>query len=127
MNSKRLLVLGDILTIAILTVIGFAKHGEADASYLPRMGAAFFPVLIAWFLITPWFGLFEEQVITNPKNLWRIAMAVLFAAPFAVVFRAVLLNAAVLPLFVLILGGSHTLGMMAWRWVYIFITRRAKK
>ena len=127
MNSKRLLVLGDILAIAILTVIGFATHGEADASYLPRMGATFFPVLIAWFLITPWFGLFEEQVITNPKNLWRIAMAVLFAAPFAAVLRSVLLNTSIPTLFVLILGGSHTLGMMAWRWVYIFITRRAKK
>ena len=127
MNSKRLLVLGDILAIAILTVIGFATHGEADASYLPRMGATFFPVLIAWFLITPWFGLFEEQVITNPKNLWRVALAVLLAAPLAAVLRSALLNTSVPPLFVLILGGSHALGMVAWRWIYIFITRRVKK
>ncbi len=124
MKSKKLLVLGDILAIADLTIIGFVIHGEADASYLSRMGTTFFPVLIAWFLITPWFGLFEEQVITNPKNLWRVVVAVLFAAPFAVVLRAVLLNSAVLPLFVLILGGSNAIGMLIWRWIYILLTRR---
>ena len=127
MNSKRLLVLGDILAIAILTVIGFATHGETDASHLPRMGATFFPVLIAWFLITPWFGLFEEQVITNPKKLWRVALAVLLAAPFAAVLRSALLNTSVHPLFVLILGGSNALGMMLWRWIYILIAQRIKK
>lgn len=127
MKSKKLLVLGDILAIADLTIIGFVTHGETEASYLPRMGTTFFPVLIAWFLITPWFGLFDEQVITNPKNLWRVALAVLLAAPFAAVLRSALLNTSVPPLFVLILGGSHALGMMAWRWIYIFISRRAKK
>ena len=127
MNSKRLLAIGDILAIAILTLIGFATHGEAEASYLPRMGTTFFPVLLAWFLIVPWFGLFEEQVITNPKNLWRVAMAVLFAAPFAAVLRSGLLNTSVAPLFVLILVGSNALGMMLWRWVYILIAQRIKK
>ncbi len=121
MNSKRLLVIGDILAIAILTLIGFATHGETEAAYLPRMGTTFFPVLIAWFLITPWFGLFEEQVITIPKNLWRVALAVLFAAPFAAVLRSVLLYTSTPTLFVLILGGSNALGMMAWRWVYILL------
>jgi hypothetical protein len=127
MNSKRLLVLGDILAIADITIIGFVTHGEMEASYLPRMGAAFFPVLIAWFLITPWFGLFEEQVITNPKKLWRVGLAVLLAAPLAAVLRSALLNTSVPPLFVLILGGSNALGMMFWRWVYILIAQRIKK
>ena len=127
MKSKKLLVLGDILAIADLTIIGFVIHGETEASYLPRMGITFFPVLIAWFLITPWFGLFEELVITNPKNLWRVALAVLLAAPFAAVLRSALLNTSVPPLFVLILGGSNALGMMLWRWIYILIAQRIKK
>lgn len=127
MKSKKLLVLGDILAIADLTIIGFVIHGETEASYLPRMAAAYFPVLIAWFLITPWFGLFEEPVITNPKNLWRVALAVLLAAPFAAVLRSALLNTSVPPLFVLILGGSNALGMMLWRWIYILIAQRIKK
>lgn len=127
MNNKRILIIGDILAIADITIIGFVTHGETEASYLPRMGTTFFPVLIAWFLITPWFGLFEAQVITNPKNLWRVALAVLFAAPFAAVLRSVLLDDDVLPLFVLILGGSNALGMMLWRWIYILIAQRIKK
>lgn len=126
MSKKTLLILGDILMIAILTFFGFATHGETETAYLPRMGTTFFPVLIAWFLITPWFGLFEEQVITNPKKLWRIAPAVLFAAPLAAVLRSVLLHASVLPLFVLILGGFNMLGMMIWRWIYILLAQRTK-
>ena len=124
MKNNKPLIIGDVLAIAIITIIGFATHGEADVSFLPRMGTTFFPVLIAWFLISPWFGLFDEPVIKNPKNLWRVALALLFAAPFAVVLRAVILNSAILPLFVLILGGSNAFGMMAWRWVYILISKR---
>lgn len=100
MNNKRLLISGDILAIAILTIIGFATHSEADVLHLPRMGTTFFPVLIAWFLLAPWFGLFDEQVILNPKKLWRVVLALLFAAPLAVVLRAVMLNSAILPIFV---------------------------
>ena len=59
MNKNLPLLLGDILAMAILTVIGFATHAEMNASYLPRMGAVFFPVLVSWFMIAPWFGLFE--------------------------------------------------------------------
>ncbi|MDO8753586.1 MAG: DUF3054 domain-containing protein [Anaerolineales bacterium] len=127
MNNKRLLVLGDILAIAILTVIGFATHGEADASYLPRMGTTFFPVALAWFLIAPWFGLFEEPVVTKRRNLGRVALAVLFAAPLAAVLRSALLNDEVLPVFALILGGSHALGMVLWRWGFVLFAQRIRK
>ncbi len=117
-------ILGDILAIAILTFIGFATHAETDFSYIPRMGTTFFPVLISWFLIAPWLGLFDEQVIANPKLLWRILLAMFLAAPLAVILRAVLLHSAAQPLFALILGGSNALGMLAWRALYLFVARR---
>ena len=123
MNKKTILILGDILAIAILTFIGFATHGETDISYIQRMGTTFFPVLVSWFLIAPWLGLFDEQVIANPKLLWRTLLAMFFAAPLAVILRAALLHSAALPLFVLILGGSNALGMLVWRALYLLITR----
>lgn len=126
MNKKNLLILGDVLAIALLTVIGFATHGETDASYLPRMAAAFFPVVFAWFVLAPWFGLFDEQVVSTPKNLLRILLVMLFAAPTAVILRAAWLNSAGLPLFTLILGGTNALGMIVWRWIYILIAKRIK-
>lgn len=126
MNKKTILILGDVLAIALLTVIGFATHGETDASYLPRMAAAFFPVVFAWFVLAPWFELFDEGVISNPKNLLRIMLVILFAAPTAVILRAAWLNSAALPLFTLILGSTNALGMIVWRWIYIFIAKRIK-
>ena len=126
MNKKNLLILGDVLAIALLTVIGFATHGETNASYLPRMAAAFFPVVFAWFVLAPWFGLFDEGVVSNPKNLWRILLVMLFAAPTAVILRAAWLNGAGLPLFTLILGSPNALGMIVWRWIYILIAKRIK-
>lgn len=120
-----MLVFGDILAIALVTFIGFASHGEADLSYLPRFAAAFFPLLAAWFLLVPWFGLFQPQVTSNPKLLWRPALTMLFAAPFAAVLRGLLLGGAIQPLFVLVFGFTNALGMAAWRGVWVWLgTRR---
>ena len=127
MKKKNILILGDIIALAILTVVGFATHGETGFSFLPRMGVIYLPMLFGWFVLSPWFGLSDEQVITNPKNLWRIILAMLFISPLAATLRAALLGAAMLPLFPLILGGSNAIGMMVWRWIYIFIAKRAAK
>lgn len=126
MNKKYILILGDVIAFVILTVIGFATHGETDLSFLPRMAAAFFPVILGWFLLAPWLGLFDETIISNPKHLLRIPFAMLFVAPFAIILRGAWLNAPALPLFALIFGGSNALGMMVWRWLYNLIARRVK-
>ena len=47
-NRKWILYAGDTVALAITTFIGFATHGEADLAFLPRMAAAFFPLLISW-------------------------------------------------------------------------------
>ena len=111
MNKKTILITGDLIAIAIVTVIGFATHGETGFSFLPRMAAAFFPLTLGWFVLAPWLGLFEEQVISNLKLLWRIPLAMFFVAPLAVILRAALLGTAGLPLFTLILGSTSAFGM----------------
>ncbi len=124
MNKKTKLIFGDILMIAILTVIGFASHGETDLAFIPRIGTTFFPVLISWLLLAPWFGLFDEELTADPKLLWRVPLAMLLAAPLATVLRAALLGSAALPLFTIILGSSFALGMLVWRAAYSFIMKR---
>lgn len=126
MDKKSTLILGDILTFAILTVIGFATHGETGASFLPRMAVAFFPITFAWFVLAPWLGLLDESVIKSPKQLLRIPLAFLFVAPLAVILRGALLNAPALPLFALIFGSTNALGMMVWRGLYMLIANRTK-
>ncbi len=123
-TSKTLLVAGDALALAILTVIGFASHGETDISFVPRMSTTFIPLLAGWFLLAPWFGLFDPEILSDPKQLWRPALAMVFAAPLATTLRAALLNSAVLPLFTLILGGSSAIGMVVWRGLYSLWRRK---
>jgi hypothetical protein len=88
------------------------------------MATAFFPVLLSWFVLAPWFGLFDEQVNENQKLLWRVALASLFAAPLATTLRAAWLGSTSLPLFTFVLGISNAIGMTVWRGIYIFIARR---
>jgi hypothetical protein len=124
MNKKSILILGDVIAFIILTLIGFAAHGETGFSYLPRMAAAFFPVGLGWFVLTPWFGLFDESVIRQPKNLLRIPLAFLFIAPFAVVLRSVWLGEPVSAIFTFVLAATNALGMMIWRWGYLLFVKK---
>jgi len=123
-NSNSILILGDILAIVIVTIIGFATHGEAASSFLPRMAASFFPITIAWFLLAPWFGLFQQKITSNPSEFWRPALVMLFAAPLAVVMRGFILNAAILPIFAVVLGATSAFGMVVWRYIWVLIQKR---
>jgi hypothetical protein len=118
------LVLGDVIALAIITVIGFATHGETDLSFLPRMLTTFVPLVVSWFLIAPWLGLFNVQITSAPRQLWRPLLAMLLAAPMTAVLRAAMLNTVALPRFALILGGSAALAMLLWRGLYSVIGRK---
>jgi len=117
------LITGDLLSIALVTVIGFATHGEAGLSFLPRMAAAFLPISLAWFSLAPVLGLFRPELTSNPKQLWRPVLAMIFAAPLAAVLRGLILNAPILPIFAVVLASTSALGMLVWRGLYWFFTR----
>jgi flagellar biosynthesis protein FliQ len=122
--NKNIVILGDILAIGLITLIGFATHGETGLSFLPRMAATFFPLVIAWFLLAPSLGLFRDEIIHNASQLWRPALTAVFAAPFAVVLRGVMLNAAIIPIFAIVLGAASALGMAVWRALYFLLNRK---
>ena len=121
---KNILIVGDIIAVALITVIGFVTHGEGGLEYLPRMAAAFFPLVITWLILTPWFDLFSPEITSNVKMLWRPALAVMFAAPLALVLRGFILNAPILPIFAVVFAGTSAFGILLWRMMYLFITRR---
>ena len=124
LKSKWTLIAGDILALAIITIIGFASHGETDLSFLPRMFTTFIPLVVSWFLIAPWFGLFDSKITSQLKQLWRPPLAMLLVAPMTAILRATMLNAVALPLFTLILGGSAAVGMLVWRSVWYLLAYR---
>jgi hypothetical protein len=122
-KNPALLVAGDLLAIAIVTLIGFATHGETNLALLPRMLATFVPVTFGWFIAAPFLGLFNLEITTNPRQLWRPVLAMVLAGPLAVLLRAFWLNTVVIPIFGLVLSGSAGLGLLVWRALWYGLTR----
>ena len=124
--KKSIIFIGDTLALLITTLIGFVTHGEGNLSFLPRFLAAFIPLVIAWFLLAPWFGLFQSEITSNFKLLWRPVLALIFAAPLAVVFRGLILNAPIIPIFAIVFGATSAFGMVIWRGFYLFWIKRSQ-
>jgi len=122
--SPRTLFLGDAFALLLTTLIGFITHGEADVSFLSRFLAAWVPLTFAWLLIAPWFGLFQPEIISNPRQLWRPVLAMLFAAPLAVVFRGLILKAVIQPVFAIVFGATSALGVVVWRGLLSLLARK---
>ena len=118
-----ILVIGDIIAIALVTGFGFATHGTLGSAGL-RLLTTFIPLLIAWFAVAPFLGAYDPQHTLKPSQLWRPFWAMVVAAPLAAWLRGAWLNAPILPVFVLVLGGFSCLGILAWRAVYTLIFSR---
>ena len=125
--KKSTLILGDAIAIGLITFIGFASHGEVGISFLPRMAAIYVPLSISWFLLAPALGLFQPQILTDPKQIWRPILAALFAAPLAAILRGLILNAPVIAAFAVVLGVTTALGMSIWRGLYFRFNRMLHK
>ena len=123
MKKVYLLILGDALALVVITLIGFGTHNELVLFPVERIMATFLPLLAGWFLIAPWLGLFKDEITSNARQLWRPVLAMLLAAPLTGLLRAMMLNGVVIPLFVLVLGGSAALGMLVWRSLWWLFTR----
>lgn len=123
--SKRFppwtLLLGDALAILIVTLIGFAMHQLQLNN--PRWLTTFLPLSIAWALLAPWLGCYRSEIFLDPLHFWRAGLAMILAAPMAAFLRGLWLNAPVLPVFVLALGGSAALGMSLWRLLWAWAVK----
>jgi hypothetical protein len=126
-NLRRYyLIIGDILTLTIVTVIGFASHGIA-ATAGSRMLTTFIPLLAAWFLIAPHLQVYDREIALDGRQLWRPFWAMVLAGPMAAWLRGVLLNSPILPVFVVILGGVSALAILTWRGLYWLVMTRIKR
>ena len=119
MKDRRILVLlvGDTVTLFLVTLAGFARHNTLDSAGL-RMLSTFIPLSLAWFLIAPHLGAFDLQRLADFRQLWRPVWAMALAAPLFAWMRGVWLNAPVLPVFVTVMGGTSALALLVWRLIY---------
>jgi hypothetical protein len=123
--KSLVLILGDVIAIALVTVIGFASHGEFSAQFLPRMAASFVPLCIGWFLLAPQLGLFQHSVTRTVLQLWRPAFVMLFAGPLAALLRGIVLGAPVIPSFAIVLSLTAAVGLTLWRLLWVLVVPRA--
>lgn len=121
---NKFLIIGDALILAVTTIVGFITHREADLSFLPRFLAIFIPLIIAWFLIAPRLGLFQPEIASDLRQLWRVVLAMIIVAPLAVLVRGLILQTAIVPIFMLAFGGTSALGMTLWRGVYFALNHK---
>ena len=125
LNRNRALLAGDVLALAVVTAAGFATHGTL-ATAGARLLTTFLPVTLAWFLIAPFLAVYDPEKIMAKRELWRPFWAMILAAPLAAWVRGLLLgNAAILPVFVAVLGIFSALGMLVWRSLYLVVRQRS--
>lgn len=117
-----MLLVGDGVTLLIVTLAGFAKHGTLGTAG-SRILTTFIPLLIAWLLYAPLLGAFDPQRAADLRQLWRPLWAMILASPMAAWMRGYWLDAPILPIFVVILGGISALSLLAWRFAYCLVAR----
>ncbi len=126
-NLQRfVLIAGDIITLAIVTVIGFASHGTADTAG-SRMLTTFIPLVVAWFLIAPFLQVYDNQISRDGRQLWRPLWAMILASPMAAWLRGLMLSSPILPVFVIILGGVSAVAILVWRGIFWLVATRMKR
>lgn len=116
-RQQLILAAGDIVTLGLVTVFGFASHGEAETAGV-RMLTTFLPLVAAWLLVAPHLEVFEMQRVTDLRQLWRPFWAMVLAGPMAAWLRGVMLNAPILPIFVVVIGGVSAIALLAWRGLF---------
>ena len=118
-----ILLAGDAAILLLVTLAGFARHGELGSAGL-RLLSTFVPLCTAWALIAPFVGVYDKDSLADLWQLWRPPLAALLAAPMAGWLRGLWLGADIIPVFVLVIAGFTALGMLAWRLAWALWARR---
>lgn len=123
------LVIGDLLAMFIIVWIGRLSHAMSAFDLAGGLFTAA-PFIAAWFLITPWFGLFRDDISFNWRKVApRLLLAwCMIGLPLALVLRTLLLGRPILegiiPIFALVMLGTTTPAMLLWRLVYAWWMNR---
>ena len=124
-----LLIGGDLLVLLLFTWVGRSSHSLSGTDIFAGMATAA-PFIISWFLIAPWFGLFQVEVSQTWRKLVpRLLLVWLIGGPLAGLLRALFLGRpipeGIVPTFVVITMVIASLFMLIWRLGYIWWVNRA--
>ncbi len=124
-KQQTVLLTGDILTLALVTIFGFFSHQMLTTAVM-RILATFVPLALSWGMVAPFLGVYDPAHLADARQLWRPFWAMILAAPMAGLLRGIWLGQVILPIFVVILGGISALTMSTWRAVYWALSRRSE-
>ena len=111
-----LLLLGDWLTLALITAIGFISHNQHFQ--IGRFLATAVPVCLAWLVSAPWFGILSKGEQPFFLDWWKVAYAIVLSTPLAIVIRGLILNSSIQVTFVLVMIAMSMLGLWVWRFLW---------
>lgn len=112
---------GDLVVIGLITLYGFASHGELQEAGL-RLLSTFIPLLLAWLIVGLPAGLFDALRALQASQLWRPFWGMLIAGPLAVLLRSTMLEfRPILPTFAFVLTGVSAVAIMGWRIVFFLL------
>jgi hypothetical protein len=120
------LAVGDVVTLALVTLAGFATHNELESAGL-RIFSTFVPLCIAWYLVAPHLRVYDWVDMADLRQLWRPLWAMVLAAPLAGWFRGAWLDMPIQPIFVAVLGGVSALAIFVWSLLYWGIFSRGRQ
>ena len=119
------LLLGDWLTLALITAIGFITHNQQFQ--IGRFLVTAVPVCLAWLFTAPWFGILSKGERPFLQDWWKVAYAIVLSTPLAIVIRGLILNSSIQVTFVLVMIAMSMLGLWIWRFLWsTFIQKRIK-
>jgi len=121
-NQITVLIVGDAFLLMAVTWLGFATHSRslADGRWL----VTYLPLLFSWLLAAFVLGLYSSGTADRYQVVWQVLAAAIFAAPLAVMLRALWLQQTVIPVFGLVMMGMSAAGIGIWRLAWVAWTTR---
>ena len=126
MNLERLsrqhilLLIGDCVVFAIVTVFGFASRETLGTAGF-RILTIFVPAVIACLLIASFLSVYDIDMITRLRDLWRPPWAMVLAAPMAAFLRGAWLGPPIIPIFIVVIDAGNASAILTWRALFLFV------
>lgn len=122
------LIGGDVLAGLVLALVGYLMHYSGVEPFSLRWLSTFLPFCLGWAIAAIPMGLFQTAIAARWRQaVWRAVLAGALAAPFATMLRGIYLNAAIAPIFMLVLTAFAALAMGLWRGIWAVLAARAAR
>lgn len=123
-----ILLVGDVLALAMFVFVGQRNHETVAANPLLGIAQTTLPFIVPWLISAAIFGAYRvDSRERMTKFLARSLTAWLVAIPFALVWRAFMLNSSTIQtMFVITATGFGGLFLLGWRALFMMARQSAR-